>query len=102
VRRLLAWLTFGLGTLIAGYWTYVNGFQVITTLTFATRIDAPPELWALTGLYGLHVIAGSVVWFFSLRAMNAGRLGRGVALALASAVVSWPGLALLYAKLSGA
>src|SRR6185437_16596965 len=44
VRRPLAWLTFAAATLVAGYWACVGGFQVITTLTFATRIDAPPQL----------------------------------------------------------
>ena len=102
MRRPLAWLTFAAATLVAGYWAYVGGFQVITTLTFATRIDAPPQLWVLTGLYGLHLVAASVLWFLGLQAMAAGRLARGVGLAMASAVVSWPSLALLVARTAGA
>jgi hypothetical protein len=93
---------FALATLAAAYSTYVSGFQVITTLSFATRIDAPPQLWALTALYGAHVVAACVVWFLGLGAMNAGRIGRGVVLAVVASVVSWPWLALLYAKLAGA
>ena len=102
MRRFSAWVAFGLATLFAAYWAYVNGFQVITAITFATRADAPAGLWLLTGLYGLHVVAACVCWLIGLRALGAGRLGRGVVLGLASAVVSWPWLALLYARLSGA
>jgi hypothetical protein len=101
VKRGLAWLAFGLATLFGAYWAYLNGFQVITVITWATRADAPNGVWVLTGLYGLHVIAACVAWYLGLRALGSGRLVRGVGLGILTAIASWPWLALLYVRFVG-
>ena len=100
MRPPLAWAAFGLASVFAAYWAYVDGFQVISAITFATRIDAPAALWILTSLYGLHLVAACVAWLIALLALSAARPGRGMILGLVAAAASWPWLALLYARLS--
>jgi hypothetical protein len=102
VKRGLAWIGFGLATLFCAYWAYVTGFQIITVLTFGTRIDPPPSLWVLTGLYGLHLVAACVAWLIGLRGLAA-KSPRGTVIGTTAAVVfSWPFLALLYVRFQGA
>jgi hypothetical protein len=101
MRWTLARIGFGLATLPIGYWGFVNGWQVITAITFATRMDAPAALWVLTGLYGVHFVVACAAWLIGLQGLAARRPRPALAGTIVALVASWPSLALLYVRVSG-
>lgn len=87
MRQRLAWLGFGLASLVCAWGAYVHGSQVIASATFISHMadPAPLGLWVLIGLYCVHTIGVCAGWWVGYLGMTTRRyrqatIGTGVAL----------------------
>ena len=98
----LAWLAFGLASLVCAYGAYVHGTQLIAALTFASHADVaiPLAFWVLTGVYALHTVGVCAGWWIGYLGMTAGRY-RQAAIGTAVGLISSTGLLIaVFAALS--
>jgi hypothetical protein len=104
VRRRLAWLGFGLASLVCAWGAYSHGSQLIEALTLASKIDdpVPARFWVLIGLYAVHTIAICAGWWVGYLGMTTRRY-RQAAIGLAVALVACtPLLIAIFARVNQA
>jgi hypothetical protein len=104
VKGRLAWLGFGLASLVCAWGAYFHGTQLISALTLASKIDDPLPLafWVLIGLYAVHTIGVCAGWWVGYLGMTTKRYRQAV-IGLAVALVSCtPLLVVLFARFNQA
>jgi hypothetical protein len=104
VTRRLAWLGFGLASLVCARGAYLHGTELIGALTFANNTGAaiPAAFWVLTGLYAVHTVGVCAGWWVGYLGMTTGRYRRAAAGLAVALVASTPLLIAIFTKFASA
>jgi hypothetical protein len=99
-RERLAWLGFGLASLICTWGAYSHGTQLITALTLVSKVDdaVPVAFWVLIGLNAVHTIGVCAGWWVGYLGMRTGRYRQAVAGLVVALVASTPLLIAIFTK----